>query len=163
MSLNRTVSDLKVKKIMIQRKSGSRWVSLPRDKRIRVNTRYRLAVDFGNTGGKVQWSDEQYRKDKLNIRVVGLGFMLSSGSYKFRNKIQFYTDKNFTAKVTGAKYRTSFYIDTFETTHSDARFYAYLMFDAGTPSYNANKLRWDCGIYASVRNRVWRKRYTATV
>ena len=162
MSLNRTVSDLKVKRITIQRKYGNSWRS-PSDRKIHPGVKFRLNVDFGNTGGMINWDDEQYRKDNVQIRIVCRGFLMNSGEYKLKNNIKFYKDETFTELVpTPNKYRTAINIDTYETHHADCRFYCYLMFDQGTPSYWASKLKWKCGIYASVRNRKWRTTTTRT-
>src|SRR5262249_48910952 len=53
--------------------SGTGWIDVGPGG-ITADTSYRLDVVFGNAGGRISWDDEQYRKDNVNVRIVGLGF-----------------------------------------------------------------------------------------
>ncbi len=158
MSLNRTVRDLKVKSIKVEKFFGGSWIK-PTESFFLPGMKYRLVVGFGNTGGRIVWDDERYRKDNVDIRIVAMGFPYR-GAYYHKTKIVFYTGPSFSTQVSGAKYRTSFFADTFETTYADNYFYAAFKVKPGITSRAITTFRWSTGIYAGVRDRVWRKEYS---
>jgi len=158
MSLNRTVADLMVKSVTVTTWNGSRWITPP-EKYFVSGARYRLKFYFGNTGPKVKWADQQYRKENVDIRVVPMGFHYKKQYYD-KTKITFYTDSTFSKQVQNPKYRTSHHLPIFETHNADVAFCSYFKPSSGIRRWPIRKFRWDMGIYASVRNRKWRKLFT---
>ncbi len=156
MSANRTVADLAVKSIVARKRGGNSWVRPPEAYFV-PGVPYKLEVVFGNTGGRIQWQDEQYRKDNVDIRIVAMGF----GGTSHKDKVEFFVDQTLTTKKPAPTYRTTFHLDQFETTNADVQFEAYFEMASGTPTSRITTFRWDVGIYASVRDKVWRKPYTS--
>jgi hypothetical protein len=159
MSLNQTVADLKVKTVTVKKKSGSSWIKPPESHFV-GGACYRLDLAFGNTGGQISYTDEQYRKDNVDIRVVAMGFMVGSDKYEEKTKLVFYTDSTYRTQVPSPRYRTSFSFNKYETTYADSLLTAYFKLASNVSHRAITTFRWDLGIYASVRNRVWRKSYS---
>jgi hypothetical protein len=159
MSLNRTVSDLKVKTVTVRKKSGSSWVSPPEPFFV-ADARYRLELIFGNVDGRISWPDEQYRKDNVEVRVIAKGFHVGPQTYQQKTKLVFYTNSNYSTQVTGTKYRTSFFFEQYKTTYADSLLIAYFKMASGVSPLPITLFRWDIGIYASVRDWVWRKPFS---
>lgn len=159
MSLNRTVTDLKVKSVTVKKKSGTSWISPPEPWFV-GGERYRLDLVFGNMDGRLIWPDEQYRKDNVDIRVVAMGFYIGPKQYQEKTKLVFYTNSNYSTEVTGTKYHTSFFFEHYETVYADSLLTAYFKLASSVTQRPLTLFRWNIGIYASVRDRVWRKPFS---
>jgi hypothetical protein len=159
MTLNRTVSDLKVKTVKVKKRSGSSWITPPEPWFV-ANQRYRLDLLFGNTDGKIAYPDEQYRKDNVEIRVLAKGFHVGPQKYKEKTKLIFYTNSNYSTKVSGTKYLTIFKFEQYKTVYADSLLMAYFKMSSGITALPIPLFRWDIGIYASVRDWVWRKPFS---
>lgn len=158
MSLNRTISDLIVKKIRIKRKSGSSWINVLSQKP-RSSHYYRIEVDFGNKDGRITWPEEKYRKDNVDVRIVAMGFYHNDRYYR-KTQIVFYKDNTYSTPVSGDKFRTRFLFNEYATTNADSRLYAYFRVTTDIP-YTFKKLKWNNGVYGSVRNKHWKKKFTS--
>jgi hypothetical protein len=162
MANNMTVADLGVKSLALKRRSGSSWVNAGGGAVI-AGTQYKLEITFGNMAVKITYDDEQYRKDLVNIRIVGMGFK-AGNSYFDKSKIVFYTNGSYSTPVAySEKSRLICNLASFEPHHSDVLFVGHLKFAPGVGARPGSSLAWDCGIYASVRNRVWRKMTSTSV
>ncbi len=156
MALNQLVTDLKVKSVTVKKKVGNSWVRPPESHFI-SGVQYKLELVFGNANGMISYTDEQFRKDNVDIRVCGMGFKVGS-LFVERTKLVFYTNSTFTTQVSGGdKTRTSYFFPTYQTVYADSLLNFYFKMAAGVSTKTITSFSWDMGIYASVRNRVWRK------
>lgn len=163
MAGNRTVSDLRVKSAKVLEDVGMvlrNWQP-PTTTHFVTGRRYKLEVVFGNDGPAVTYTDERYRKDAIALHIDSKGFKVGS-TFDTQALPRFYTTESFLSAAPPVAGSTSQVIVTvpgsLDTNDPDREVAAYFRFN--TPQVPLRAITtwyWRIGIYASVRNRVWRQ------
>jgi hypothetical protein len=166
MAVNKTVADLRVKSATVLEESqgpfgvGQSWKQ-PTDTFFVPGRKYKLEVVFGNASPPVTYPDERFRKDVIAIHIACRGFKVGS-RYEAQVLPTFYTSESYRTTVPPVAGSTSQITVTFprslDTDEPDGEVEAYFRFNnPQLPQRAITTWVWRIGIYASVRDRVWRQ------
>jgi len=122
---------------------------------ITTGVNYRVRVDFGNKI-RINAGGENY-KENLEFRLVFMGWKKGSRHLK-KNLMQFFRNSRFTTRAPAATRHHEYMPVRYSPKHADLSFYAYFRPKSNPgPGLPTRLMRFDCGIYASVRQNKWQK------
>jgi len=149
MSLNRTITDLKVKQLIVEWRTANRWgqSGMPI---FRTGVDYRLSLVFGNTAGRISWEGDRYDKENIRIQLEPLGIRTSSGII-LKNALRYFDNASFSGPVRQRPPKLEI-AGPFKTTHADLLKYLYFRARPQIADYPLNRFRFSAFINAAIRN-----------
>ncbi len=150
MVANQTITDLKVKQLIVRWRTGTGSYRSSGQPIFTVGKDYRLSVVYGNTSNPVVYEGDLYDKEDLRISLNPLGILTSSG-YIHRDALQFYDGASFSTPVPHPP--EHLYPGPYKTTHTNRQYHLFFRPTPPIQSFPVNRFRFVAIISAAIRRR----------
>jgi hypothetical protein len=148
---NKAVADLRVRSIRILRLDQGGYRPPP-ERFFAPGFSYKLEAAIGNAAPPITYPDGRYRKDQVQVRIVGRGFRIGDRFFD-QAALTFYTNSTFSTPVSGDRFQISFaFAQPFGTSDPDRELEAYFRFGPSVRQRPITDWVWQPGVYASVRD-----------
>ncbi|MCB0565364.1 MAG: hypothetical protein KDD01_13400 [Phaeodactylibacter sp.] len=150
MAENKTISDLKVKGLIVQSRNGSSWGKIGTPI-FQTNVDYRVSVIFGNTQGFIDWGSTLYDKENIRITLSQMGVKTSS-RYILQDGLEFFGNSSFSGAP--LKEPSPIFIEgPFKTYDADLGRHFYFRAKPVIEKYPIISYRFSVLISAAIRNQ----------
>ncbi|MCB9048090.1 MAG: hypothetical protein H6556_01570 [Lewinellaceae bacterium] len=150
MAENKTITDLKVKGLIVESRNGSSWGKVG-SSAFRVNVDYRVMIIFGNTQGFIDWGGTLYDKENIRITLSPIGIRAGT-RYILQNGLEYFENASFSGPP--LKQPSTIFIEgPFKTYDSDLVRYVYFRAKPEMDKYPISGYRFSVLISAAIRNQ----------
>ena len=150
MAENKTITDLKVKGLIVESRNGGRWDKVGSPV-FQANVDYRLMIIFGNTQGFIDWGGTRYDKENIRITLSQIGIR-AGNRYILQNGLEYYENSSFSGP--SLKQPNTIFIEgPFKTYDSDLGRYVYFRAKQEMDKYPISGYRFSVLISAAIRDQ----------